>query len=72
MANIYIHPTATSRQHIEAIQARTGLVAVLGKNGPARLIQDAQRPSPAARLKARLARSFWTPPTPDDFPPGAA
>ena len=33
MATIHIHPTATTRRHIEAIQARTGLIAVLGGAG---------------------------------------
>ncbi|HCE39701.1 MAG: hypothetical protein CL549_15855 [Alcanivorax sp.] len=67
MATIHIHPTATTRRHIEAIQARTGLIAVLGGAGSARLV-----PNPR-RVTTLIRRATQRPTHADhDWPPGAA
>jgi hypothetical protein len=73
MATIHIHPTATHRACIKALQARTGLVAVItGKT--AQLVSHScfsnHHVRPAPRSIRKAAPTYW--PTPDGDGPSAA
>tara|TARA_R100001039_G_C1821570_1_gene89221 strand:+ start:738 stop:959 length:222 start_codon:yes stop_codon:yes gene_type:complete len=73
MATIHIHPTATHRACIKALQARTGLVAVVtGKTAQlvshSRFSNDHVRNAP--RISRKAAPQNWA--TPDGDGPTAA
>ncbi len=65
MAVVYIHPTQRTPSQIEALQARTGLIAVISGTGCARLVRRPSKP-------VLVSQSPRTPGFDPNWPPGAA